>query len=273
MTLFSKLQFTQKLKFILPGLDALAILAWGALLLRYWLNGQLKLLIHPNYFSLVLITSIILFLLGSLKGWLWFKQLRKHSIDSETVQHITLFPPGWGSSLLVITAIAGLFIPPTVFSSQVALQRGISESLPVTQIQTQAFRGTVKPEDRTLIDWIRTLNAYPEPDAYNGQKAKVTGFVVHSPILPKNYIFLSRFILTCCAVDAYPVGLPVKLEGDQKDYPPDTWLEVEAEMITETLAVDTQTMQKTPTQKRQLVLDAKSIKTIPTPADPYGYAQ
>lgn len=158
-----------------------------------------------------------------------------------------------------------------MFDSQMALQRGISESLPVTQTQTQEFRASIKPEERSLIDWIRTLNAYPEPDAYQGQRAKVTGFVIHSPILPDNYIFLSRFILTCCAVDAYPVGLPVRLEGDRSQYPPDTWLEIEGEMMTETLAVDTQTMEKTPTQKRQLVLGAQSIKTIPTPDDPYGY--
>ena len=95
--------------------------------------------------------------------------------------------------------------------------------------------------------------------------------MVHSPILPHTDVFLSRFILTCCAVDAYPVGLPLKLESDRSAYPPDTWLEVEGEMMTETLAVDTQTMEKTPSEKRQLVLAAKSVKTIPTPSDPYGY--
>ncbi len=274
MAFLSRLQPSLILKRLLPGLDVLALLGWAILLFKYWVTGQLKLLIHPNYFGLVFVTSIILFVLTGVKGWQWFKTLRRKSMTSEefeAVQHITLFPPGWGSGLLIVTAIAGLIIPPTIFDSQMALQRGISESLPITQTQTQTFRATIKPEERSLIEWIRTLNAYPEPDAYEGQKAKVTGFVVHSPVLPENYIFLSRFIITCCAVDAYPVGLPVKLEGDRSAYPPDTWLEVEAQMMTETLKIDTQTMQETPTEKRQLVLDAKSIKIIPTPDDPYGY--
>ncbi|MEA5536487.1 TIGR03943 family putative permease subunit [Crocosphaera sp. XPORK-15E] len=271
MNLLSRLKPSLKLKRLLPGLDVLAILIWGALLFKYWISGQLRLLIHPNYFWLVFITSILLVLLGIVKARLWLKDLQKKSNNGETVQHITLFPPGWGSSLLIITAVAGFIIPPVVFNSQVALQRGISESLPVTQAQTESFSANVKPEDRSLIDWIRTLNAYPEPDAYQGQKAKVTGFVVHSPILPENYIFLSRFILTCCAVDAYPVGLPVKLDRDRSNYPADTWLEIEGEMMTETLAIDSQTMQETPTEKRQLVLSADSITTIPTPDDPYGY--
>lgn len=272
MNVLSKLKPSPKLKFLLPGLDILAILAWGVLLFKYWVTGQLKLLIHPNYNWLVFITSIFLLILGGVKTWLWIQSFRQKGNNGETVQHISIFPPGWGSCLLIIAAIAGLLIPPTIFDSQVALQRGISESLPITQRETQSFSVTVKPEERSLIDWIRTLNAYPEPDAYQGQKADVTGFVVHSPLLPEDYILLSRFIITCCAVDAYPVGLPVKVERDRSNYPPDTWLQIEGEMMTETLAIDTQTMQETPTQKRQLVLSANSITTIPTPDDPYGYS-
>ncbi|WP_267384465.1 TIGR03943 family putative permease subunit [Cyanobacterium sp. uoEpiScrs1] len=272
MTFISKLKSSRK--FIIPGLDVLALLAWTILLFKYWATGQLKLLIHPNYFWLVFVTSVILFILTGFKISQFIKSLRRKNTTStnfKAVQHVTLFPPVWSSSLLIVTAIAGLMIPPTIFNSKMALQRGISESLPVTRTQTQIFRSTLKPEERSLIEWIRTLNAYPEPDAYEGQKAKVTGFVVHSSILPRNYVFLSRFIITCCAVDAYPVGLPLKLKSDRNTYPPDTWLEVEALMITETLKVDTQTMKETPIKKRQLVLEATSIKTIPTPDSPYGY--
>ncbi|WP_009545327.1 TIGR03943 family putative permease subunit [Crocosphaera subtropica] len=272
MNVLSKLKPSPKLKFLLPGLDILAILAWGALLFKSWVTGQLKLLIHPNYFLLVFVTSIFLIILGGVKTWLWIQSLRQKGNNGETVQHISIFPPGWGSCLLIIAAIAGLTIPPTIFDSQVALQRGVSDSLPITQRETQSFSVNIKPEERSLIDWIRTLNAYPEPDAYQGQKANVTGFVVHSPLLPDDYILLTRFIISCCAVDAYPVGLPVKLERDRSNYPPDTWLRIEGEMMTETLAIDTQTMQETPTQKRQLVLSANSITTIPTPDDPYGYS-
>ncbi|MFM7571626.1 MAG: TIGR03943 family putative permease subunit, partial [Snowella sp.] len=139
------------------------------------------------------------------------------------------------------------------------------------QLQAESFQANVKPEERSLVDWVRTLNAYPEPDAYAGQKAKITGFVVHPPDLPDNYILLTRFILTCCAVDVYPVAIPVRLEGDRRQYPQDTWLEVQGIMETETLKANPQTSQKSESQKRQLVLNAQSVRTIPTPADPYSY--
>ncbi len=134
-------------------------------------------------------------------------------------------------------------------------------------MQTQSFGTTVKPEEKSLIEWVRTLNAYPEPDAYTGQPVKVTGFVVQLPQLPDNYLLISRFILTCCAVDAYPVGLPVKLSGSRSQYPNDTWLEITGEMATESLPVEVGKS----TTRRQLVIRAKSVKSIPTPVDPYGY--
>jgi putative membrane protein len=261
-------------KMLYPALESLSLLAWGSLLLKYFLSGQLRLLIHPNYFGLVFATSIVLLIIGGIKAWQLFKQWRKRNKlaqPEETVKHITLLPAGAGSSLLLITALLGWMIAPTPLTSQIALQRGFSESYSVTRIQPQAFRASIKPEERSLVDWVRTLNVYPEPDAYTGQKVKVSGFVVHLPELPENYLFVSRFILTCCAVDAYPVGLPVKLSQNRSLYPPDTWLEIEGEMLTDDLAIDSQQMKQTSLSQRQLVINARSVQKIPTPADPYGY--
>lgn len=44
MSFSLKLQFF--LKRLLPGLDVLALLTWAILLFKYWVTGQLKLLIH-----------------------------------------------------------------------------------------------------------------------------------------------------------------------------------------------------------------------------------
>jgi uncharacterized repeat protein (TIGR03943 family) len=195
------------------------------------------------------------------------RSLRQSSLDTtDNNEHITLLPTGWSGTLLLIVAIAGLIISPRVLNSDTALARGVSNTLPLTRSQPQAFRTSTKPEERTIIDWVRTLNAYPEPDAYAGQPANVTGFVIHLPGLPDNYLLLSRFIVTCCAVDAYPVGIPVKLEGNRTAYPPDSWLTVTGTMGTENLA-----SAESKITKRQLVLTAKTIESIPTPADPYDY--
>ena len=243
---------------LLPWLDVLAISAWGILMLNYWLTGKLNLLIHPHYFWLVITGGLGLLVISGFKGW---ELLRRHRRAITPLQHITLFTPGFSSALLLATAILGLLFTPRVFASQTAFQRGVTDFLGATRVQPQAFRSSVPPEKRSLVDWVRTLNVYPEPDAYIAQKVKVQGFVIHSPELPPEYLLLSRFVITCCAADAYPVGLPVQLDDQTREvYPPDTWLEVEGQMITENLA-----------GKRQLTIKATSLKKIPEPTTPYEY--
>ncbi|MEA5579978.1 TIGR03943 family protein [Nodularia harveyana UHCC-0300] len=241
-----------------PWLDAFAVTTWGILMLQYWLSGKLYLLIHPNFFGLVIGCGIAFVIIGLLKMRQVWRERRR--VNTANLQHINLFPPGWGSALLLAVAILGLMITPRVFASDTALQLGVTDLLSTGRAQPQSFRPSTRPEERSLVDWARTLNVYPEPDSYTGQNAKVQGFVIHPPDIGESYIFLARFVLTCCAADAYPVGLPVKLPENQKRYSPDTWLEVEGTMITETLA-----------GKRNLTIAATSVKEIPQPRNPYSY--
>ncbi|MEC4806721.1 MAG: TIGR03943 family protein [Jaaginema sp. PMC 1079.18] len=249
-------------KTVLPWLDTVTLGIWGALFLKLLFTGQFRLLIHPNYAGLVLGAGIILVGISLFKAWQLWQSRRRKIENSPQVQHITIFPPGWSTLLLLVTAILGLSIPPRVLASDTALQRGVTEALPVTQTQRQSFRGTIAPEDRSIVEWVRTLNAYPEPDAYAGQKVNVTGFVVRNPEFPDDYVLLCRFIITCCAVDASPVGLPVKLSAAEADVENDTWLQIEGEMMTETI-----------NGKRQLAIAATNVEKIPTPADPYKFAE
>jgi uncharacterized repeat protein (TIGR03943 family) len=249
--------------YLLPWLDVIAITAWGVLLLKYWLTGKLSLLIHPNYTWLAIAGGISLLVISGLKAVMLFSQLsqrRNNAIPVQTPQHLSLFPPGWSSTLLLLTAILGFVVTPRAFASQTAMQRGVGDAITLSRAQPQAFRASSNSESRSLIEWVRTLNVYPEPDAYTGQKIKVQGFVIHAPELPEQYFLLSRFVITCCAADAYPVSLPVKLKESRNDYPVDTWLEVEGQMITAELA-----------GKRQLTIQPKSIKKIPEPKNPYDY--
>lgn len=248
--------------------EILAILAWGFLMIKYWLTGELRLLIHPNYFGLVLATGVFLLAIGCLQTI----QLIKTSPGRKTFtkkgnnpsvgnlklrKGMTWNLPG---GLMLFTAILSLIIGPNLLSSATALHRGVTTSLPVTQTQVESFQITIRPQDRSLVDWVRTINAYPEPDAYVGQPVKVTGFVIHDQKLPENYLLVGRFIITCCAIDAYSVVLPVALNEPRTNYPPDTWLEVTGEMFSQTLWGE-----------RKLVIMPKNIDIVPTPTDPYAY--
>ncbi len=238
-------------------LDVLAILAWGVLLLRFWLTGRINVLLHPDYVWLAIAAGIALVGLGGVK-LMDVVQLTRSRQPLPQVLHINFFPPGWGSALMLAVAIFGLQFTPRAFASQVALERGVTDTLTMTRSQPQSFRANVRTEDKSLVDWVRTLNVYPEPDAYTGQAAKIEGFAIHTAKLPDNYLTLARFVITCCAADTYPVGLPIKLATSRTVYPQDQWFRVEGTMITETVG-----------GMRQLVVQSKSLTKISEPKNPY----
>ncbi len=254
-------QFTQRLKQLWPWCDVAAIGLVGLLLLHYWQSGKLNLLIHPNYHLLTLAAAAGLLGLAGWQGWTVWQ--RRNSVRPQPeVAHSPLLPSGWSSGILIGVAIAGFLVTPRAFASQTALQRGVTDSVMITQVKPQAFKGTVRPETRSLLDWVRTLQVYPEPDAYAGQPVKIQGFAVHPPGLPNQYFRLTQFTMTCCAADAYPISLPIKLrQGDRQNYPIDQWFEVTGSVISETLTEG----------NRQVVIDATDIRPITQPVNPYSF--
>lgn len=242
-------------------IDAIMLLLWGLMLLRFTVTGKLYLLLHPDYMWLAHLAMVLLLGLGlarSVQVWLSYRQGRGRFLRSQ--EHMALLPRQFSVGLLIAIAMVGLIYTPRPFASETAFQRGITDVLGQTRSRPQRFSLSGESEDRTIVDWVRTLNVYPEPDAYTGQTAKVSGFVTHIPDWPENIIMISRFVLTCCAADAYPVGLPVELPAGRPRPDPDTWLEVSGTMQTTSLD-----------GKRQLAIGSATLTEIPEPRTPYEY--
>ncbi len=245
-------------------LDALTLLIWSLMLFRYWLTGKLLVLLHPDYAWLSNSAAVILLLLALFKLIQIGLSLGRRPVTGQggaaTPGHVTLLPPKLSSFILLGVAVFGLIYTPRAFASETAIQRGIADTLTLTRSQPQRFVRQTSPDERTIIDWVRTLNVYPEPDAYNDQPVKVQGFVIHPEAWPDDYLMISRFVLTCCAADAYPVGLPVKLAVSRQAYPVDGWLEITGKAATDTLD-----------GQRQLVILPDGLESIPEPRNPYEY--
>jgi uncharacterized repeat protein (TIGR03943 family) len=235
-------------------IETFALGLWGALFLYYWRTGKLGLLIHPNYFGLTIAAGFVLLAIAFLS---LLKIVRRKTVRES---HQTLFPPSLMSAVLLAAAILGLVVTPKPFASQTAIQRGLQDATIVTRVRPQAFRVGQSPETRSLVDWVRTLDVYPEPDTYTGQAVHADGFVAYTPNLPDNYFTLTRFVITCCAADAYPVGLPVKLTQSRSTVASDHWFTVKGKMITEIL-----------NGKRQVVIQASATSPISEPENPYSY--
>jgi len=236
------------------------LVLWAAVIARFSLTGKLYLLLHPDYMGLAYLALVLLLLLGLLRLAQVWRAVRQGQPAPRSQEHSPLLPRQLSSGVLIAVATFGLIYSPRPFTSETAFQRGIADVLGQTRSRPQRLVLSRQPQDRTIVDWVRTLNVYPEPDAYTGQQVKVIGFVTPMPDWPQNIFMISRFVLTCCAADAYPVGLPVQLPASAPAPGADTWLEVSGTMTTASLG-----------GKRQLVVGSAILTPIPIPRNPYEY--
>ncbi len=224
----------------------------GAMVLSYRLQNKLTFLIHSNYVQIATLTGVLLIGLGG------YRLALSRSQPQDT--HTSLLSPRVGTSLVLLTAFWGLVLPPQPLSSQTAINRGISQTIGVFEDQPQTFQPQVDTTSRSLIDWIRTLEVYPDPKNYENQLVDVEGFVIYpeetSDDAPETF-WLGRFLIRCCAADAYPVALPVQA----MERPPiDSWQRVQGVMVVASSL-----------GSPLLMIQATSIDPIPTPDNPYAY--
>lgn len=208
---------------------------------------QLTLYIHPRYVAFTIIMAAMALLLLVLHS---YYSLESHSHKSGK---LTFLPLG----LVIITAI---LLPARTLTSATVSQRSTdagslvstSESKPLNTLFAGSSRGL------KLTDWSRLLSSNQDPTYYANKPAVISGFV-YDANLGNDTIWLARFVLTCCAVDAQPVGIPVQLKDWRSEYNKDEWLEIEGIF-----------QKKQTTEGEMLVLVPTSIMRIDQPRNPYA---
>ncbi len=249
------------------GMEALALLLLGGMLLRFRLRGELTLLIHANYLWLATLSSLVLLALGGIQ---LIRLLALGSgIPLSRQSHPSLLPPRVGAGIILTAALLGWWITPRPLSSQTALNRGVEHNLSLARESPEAFQPRVDPGSRGLIDWVRTLDVFPDPSNYVDQTVNVDGFVIPAALLADpdaaatpertDIFWIARFLISCCAADAYPVGLPV-IWPQATTLRADTWLAVKGTMVLDERG-----------GSRRLAIQATSVTPIPTPSNPYAY--
>ena len=248
-----------------------------------WLGvtGQLGLYINPRYYVFTLIMAGIAFVLtiGALLVIPGPREDAEHDHvgavgpdgrgpDAHDVAGAGRRRPllAFGGSLtaLVIVAAAAvalLVVPPSSLTSAAVEQRslnGSSNSLanagppPGTSDDTSAY---------SVKDWAALIRQGASADDLSGRTATLTGFVTPDADDPDNVFFVARFVVTCCAVDAQPVGVPVYSPGWSSTYATDSWVTVTGEFEANPSVLSAATT----------VVRPDSLTAVDQPSEPYVY--
>ncbi len=167
--------------------------------------------------------------------------------------------PGATLILMIIPLILGVLIPPQPLSTSSLNTRGMSLSAPVSIGQQSIQTMDITPDDRTVLDWIKLFNYETDLSTYMGKPANVIGFVYHDPRLNTDQFMVGRFVITCCAADAFAIGIAVNWP-ESVNLEDNTWVNVKG-----TVDVMTIDGRKVP------VIHAQEVNPIQAPEQPYLY--
>ena len=133
-----------------------------------------------------------------------------------------------------------------------------------SDIKSIGFTGdpttVTNPENRTILDWVRSFAGSSDLSEFEGQEVSVIGFVYHDArFASTNDFMVVRFTLSCCVADARPIGLMVaNLTGTEVAQ--DTWVEVTGHFEVRSIeGVDTP------------VIVSDSVSVTDQPEQPYLY--
>jgi uncharacterized repeat protein (TIGR03943 family) len=226
-----------------------------------WLGatGQLELYIHPRYTVFTIVMAVV----GGVAAVAAFLVVPGHDHD-----HDDDAPPsrGWraalaigGSVLLVAASVVGLLVlPPATLTSATADNRDIADSTALSSADTTSLVGG-DSTTFTVKDWATLLHQGLGDDFFAGKPAAVSGFLVATD--DPDVVYVARFLVTCCAVDAQPLGVPVLLPGWQDDFSADDWVAVTGGF---SASAD-------PAAAEPIVLVPDTFEGIERPAQPYVY--
>ncbi len=230
------------------------LLAMSGIVASVWFaaTGKLDLYIHPRYIWFTTLMSCLALAVLVLEFWRR-PQPKKHTA-SQPVVTVAL------SCVCLVVGVSLLVTKPAALSSSTANQRGINAASLDLSAQTSNVAITAGTDYSrfSIRDWASLLGQSTGPELFAGKQVHVIGFV--SPVDGSpNMFYVSRFVITCCAIDARPIGVPVYLPEWQSTYKDNEWVEVSGVFA------------KHPnTGTAGVAIQPNSISKVSQPSDPYG---
>jgi putative membrane protein len=227
-----------------------------------WLavSGQLILYIHPRYvvFTVIMAVVALVFVVASA----FLREPHDHDAPPTKRQNVV---SGAAAVLSLVIAVGIIAVPPATLTSATLEQRAINDA-GFSSDRGQTVEAAASTTDAafakfTVLDWSSLLRQTSELSFFSGKPVDVVGFVSADPDDPENMFFVSRFVVTCCAVDAQPVGVAVYSPNWADDLASDQWVRVTGGFATNPSSSSVQ----------DIALVPDSVTVVEQPGEPYLY--
>lgn len=236
-------------------LQAIILIGLGAFLFYKILSGTLYFYINARFTWLVVLGGVILLALAFF-AWPRPGQAHAHSHDEDVREHAHSHS-AWPLLVLCVPLALGFLVPARPLDSSALDTRGLTTNA-LASFGSQAAVQLDQPSDqRNVLDWVRAFNFAADPVIYEGEAADVVGFVYQDQRLPEGQFLVGRFAVSCCAADAFAVGMIVQ-SGEASRWQANQWVHVSGTVQVSYL--DGVAMP---------LIVAESIKEVDIPPQPY----
>ncbi|MDO7882276.1 TIGR03943 family putative permease subunit [Salinibacterium soli] len=234
---------------VLVGLAAVATVVLAA-------TGQLVLYIHPRYVVFTVIMVVLAFLLVLASAL-----LSKPDDEDAPASPFSKALSVGAVALAALLAVAMVALPAATLSSATADQRDINSTAigaSDTDLEDAAAVPTAEFAAFTVLDWASLLRQTTDLAFYRDKPVDVVGFITPDASDP-DVFYVSRFFVTCCAVDAQPAGVPVYLPGWASQFEADDWVRVTGQFAANPSSGSAE----------PLAIDPDDVLAVEQPSEPY----
>ncbi len=182
----------------------------GGYLLWSVATGSIFLYINERFLPLIVFGGLAALVLA-VGAWPWHADHHQHDHDHDHDHdhHHDAPVPAWSIVAVLVPLALALLIPAQPLGANAISTRGISNNITLTASGDVAAKLEIPPDQRSILDWVRTYNYSSDPTEFNGQTAEVIGFVYRDPSLTNTQFMVSRFVVTCCAADGTALAMVV----------------------------------------------------------------
>lgn len=207
-----------------------------------WIKGTLPLYIHPRYIVFTGVMSTVALMVCIV---VFLRKVSHTHTNSSSLGKVS-------TSLVLFMLAALILLPPASLSYKLAQNRGAGYDVPITG--TKKVKLNSSTEKFNLEEWASLISQTADIQKITAKKAHFSGFIIPIESKPDEFL-VAKFVITCCAVDARPVTVPIKFTNWNQKFKADEWVSVRG--ITEV-------------EDGMIVVRAENVESIGKPKNPYA---